>query len=114
MSRPLAPKLRVELLTTINSDPSGSITAPSDGHQVVAGTALLFNGTASDDSEADLGASLARNSSTDGLIGNEKSFSTVLSPGINSFMATVSDGEGLTGSDSVTVEAVRCRSTFRM
>lgn len=90
-------------LGPVNAPPSVSITSPVDGATFNSGVSVDFAGTASDDEDGDLTASLVWTSNLDGQIGIGGSFNTVLSDGIHTVTASVTDSGGNTSSDSITV-----------
>jgi hypothetical protein len=84
--------------------PAVTITAPSDGAVVAAGTTISFTGTATDAEDGNLSGSLRWTSSIDGLIGTGAAFSTpALSAGQHTIAATVTDSGGLQGTSSITI-----------
>jgi subtilisin len=89
--------------TTPNTSPNVSISAPSDGDSFPSGSTISFAGSASDDEDEDLTASLAWTSNLDGAIGTGGSFDAVLDEGIHTITASVTDSGGLTVSASVTI-----------
>ena len=92
----------------VNTAPTVTISAPSNGTTVTDGTAISFSGSASDVEDGDLTSSLVWTSNLDGTIGNGGSFSATLSVGSHTITAAVTDSGGLAGSDmvSVTVDAI--------
>jgi hypothetical protein len=86
-----------------NITPSVTITSPTQGTIAPSGTVLSFEGTASDPEDGDLTASLVWTSDLDGAIGAGGSFSTTLSDGTHTVIASATDSGALTGSSSVTV-----------
>jgi len=84
--------------------PEVAITNPSEGATVSEGTAIVFDGSASDDVDGDLASSLAWQSDRDGAIGTGASFSTTeLSVGTHVITASATDAAGNSGSASVTI-----------
>jgi hypothetical protein len=95
------PELRI---TFRNPDqPHVNITAPATGMVVQFGQAVAFAGTATSAQNADLSAGLTWNSSIDGAIGTGPSFSRVLTPGLHTVTASVTDS-GQSSTASVTVD----------
>lgn len=87
-----------------NNPPEVSITSPSDGDPFTSGTSISFAGTAIDQEEGNLTASLNWVSSIDGQIGSGENFTnTTLSDGNHTITASVTDSGGATGSDQITV-----------
>lgn len=85
-----------------NTAPSVSITSPSNGSSVTAGTSVAFAGSATDAEDGNLSSSLSWTSSLDGAIGSGASFSSSsLSVGSHSITASVSDSGGLSGNDVI-------------
>ncbi len=91
----------------VNTAPNVNISAPTNGSSVSEGSSISFGGSASDTEDGSLTANLSWTSSLDGAIGSGGAFSTVLSVGIHTVTASVTDSGGLSGSDvvSVTVQA---------
>ncbi|MDX1744472.1 MAG: Ig-like domain-containing protein, partial [Halobacteriales archaeon] len=87
----------------VNAAPSVSITAPSDGATLDAGSTTTFSGTASDPEDGDLTASIAWSSSLDGTLGTGGTVDAVLSEGTHTITATVTDPDGASGSASIEV-----------
>ena len=86
--------------------PSVAISAPTDGTSVVAGTALTFTGTATDneDDDATLTAALAWTSDLDGAIGTGGTFATaMLTAGTHTIVASVTDSGGRAANASIRV-----------
>ena len=89
---------------TGNSPPAATISSPANGASFLAGDTVSFGGSASDNEDGDLTASLSWSSSIDGVIGSGGSFSTsTLSIGTHTITASVTDSGGLSGSASVTI-----------
>ena len=83
---------------------SSPITAPTNGATATAGTSVSFAGSATDDADGTLTASLAWTSDIDGVIGSGGGFSTSdLSVGTHEIVAMVTDSGGLTGSATVSI-----------
>lgn len=89
-----------------NLEPSVTITAPPNGSSFAEGDTVTFSGTATDPEDGNLDASLIWTSSRDGGIGTGATFSTVLSVGVHTIVASVSDSGGLGSSASVVVTVV--------
>jgi len=86
----------------VNTAPTVTITSPTDGSTVTAGTSVSFSGTATDTEDGDLSASLSWSSDLDGNIGSGASFSTSgLSTGVHTITASVTDSGGLGDSDQI-------------
>jgi hypothetical protein len=80
---------------------------PSDGAVFAAGTTVSFTGSASDAEDGNLAGSLQWTSSRDGAIGSGASPSTsTLSVGAHTITASVTDGDGMQGSDSIALTVV--------
>ncbi|MEP4933220.1 LamG-like jellyroll fold domain-containing protein, partial [Haloferula sp.] len=89
---------------TVNGAPVVAITAPAGPTTVNLGDLISFTGTADDDLDGDLAASLAWTSSIDGSLGTAASLTDVaLSAGAHTITASVDDSGGLTGSATVVV-----------
>ena len=110
-----APVLHVEYADTgdagsgnsSNAVPAVSITSPVSEANFNSGDSIAFSADSSDAEDEDLTSQLSWTSTLDGVIGSEGSFSIAnLSEGTHTITASVTDSEGLTGSDSVTVNVV--------
>jgi len=93
---------------TPNSPPKVTIASPADGAFFESDTEITFTGTALDDVDGDLGASLLWTAKLecDGIplpIGTGKSVTTSLADGTYTITASVADSSGVTGSASITV-----------
>jgi len=87
-----------------NTPPSANINSPSNGATFTQGDSVSFSGSANDNEDGNLSSSLVWTSSRDGQIGTGASFSTSsLSVGSHTITASVSDSEGLSDSDSVSI-----------
>ena len=86
-----------------NEPPTVSITNPADGATFDSGATITFEGTAVDAEDGDLAAGLVWVSSIDEELGTGGSISAVLSDGNHIITASVTDSDGSTASDSVTV-----------
>lgn len=102
-----APFIEATLNGSANASPAVTIDAPADGASFVQGDSVSFAGSAMDVEEGDLSGSLSWDSSRDGIIGSGSSFSsTTSSVGTHTITASVSDGSGAPGSDSIEVVIV--------
>ncbi|MEH6771667.1 malectin domain-containing carbohydrate-binding protein, partial [Maribacter arcticus] len=108
---------------TTNNAPVVTITTPNDGIALTTGTNINFTGTAIDDVDLDLSASLVWSSDLEvGSIGNGASFSFALtSVGTHTITAEATDNDPttpLTGSSTitliVTVTDPSCDARFRV
>jgi hypothetical protein len=86
-----------------NESPVVSIASPADGASFDSGGMILFEGTAIDPEEGDLTGSLVWTSSIQGQIGVEGSFSYILEDGTHTITASVTDSDGNTANDSITI-----------
>lgn len=86
-----------------NELPVVTITNPADGSTFGSGILIDFAGTASDSEGSDLTAGLVWDSDIDGQIGIGGNFSTVLSDGVHTVTASVTDSGSKTGSDSISI-----------
>jgi hypothetical protein len=86
-----------------NAAPAVGITNPVSGARFDSDVFISFAGTATDLEDGNLASDLIWTSSKDGQIGTGGSFSAVLSDGIHTITANVTDSGGLTGSASVQV-----------
>ncbi|MDP3237173.1 MAG: PKD domain-containing protein [Myxococcales bacterium] len=88
-----------------NRAPTVTITAPSTGSTVTAGTSVSFTGTAIDPEDGALtGMALRWSSSRDGALGTGSPFSTAgLSAGAHTITLSATDSGGRTASASVTL-----------
>jgi hypothetical protein len=90
---------------TIGSPPTATITGPSGGSTFGAGSSVSFTGTGTDPEDGALtGPSLVWTSSRDGQIGTGASFSTTaLTVGAHTITLTVTDSDGLTDADQISI-----------
>jgi len=88
-----------------NTDPTATITSPSDGSTYNEGDTITFSGTGSDAEDGILtGSSLVWTSSIDGQIGTGESFTkNELSAGTHTITLTATDSESAIGSDTVSI-----------
>jgi hypothetical protein len=92
---------------TPNAEPTVTISAPDSGAEFNVGQTVTFNGSASDDVDTGLTASLQWTSSLDGNIGTGGTISTsALSLGQHTITASVTDSGGRTGFQSIIVNIV--------
>jgi len=87
----------------VNNPPTVTITSPANGASFVSGSSISFSGSASDDVDEGLTASLRWTSSLDGPIGTGGSFTRTLSAGTHTITASVTDSGGMTGTTSVAI-----------
>ena len=90
-----------------NTSPQVQISSPSSGESFGEGASLTFSGSASDNEDGNLGSSLVWLSSLDGQIGTGPTFQRVLSLGIHTVTARVTDSKGVVAESEigVTIEA---------
>lgn len=94
--------ISIDITSPANTAPSVSINSPNDGASSNEGVSVTFAGTANDNEDGDISASLGWTSSLDGAIGSGGSFSTsTLSVGTHTITASVNDSGGLSGSDTI-------------
>jgi PKD repeat protein len=87
-----------------NRPPVPTITRPLNGAQLVTGTPVMLQGSATDAEDGALsGSALAWRSNLDGALGTGLSVSAMLSRGVHTVTLTASDSLGATGATSVTV-----------
>lgn len=87
----------------VNTAPTALITAPADSATFDSGTTVNFTGTASDNEDGELTASLAWTSNLDGTLGSGGAVSAALSDGTHTITASVTDSDSASGSDSISV-----------
>lgn len=88
----------------VNTPPSVSISSPADGTSIQIGMALNFVASAIDNEDGDLTSSISWFSDIDRILGSGGSISVqLLSIGSHRVTASVSDIEGLTSTDLVTI-----------
>ena len=96
-----AAEVHVEIL---GANPVVNITSPSGGATFIEGEPISFAATATDEPDGDLSAGISWISSRDGpLFTGASSSEDTLSVGTHQITAEVSDGAGLSGSDTITV-----------
>ncbi|MCG8455995.1 MAG: Ig-like domain-containing protein, partial [Holophagales bacterium] len=93
----------IPLIVTPNTPPIVVITAPADGTSITEGGSLSFAGTASDSEDGDISAQIQWVSTLDGLLGTGASLSTVLSVGVHSITAEITDSHGADGITGIQV-----------
>ncbi|MEH6591193.1 MAG: S8 family serine peptidase [Halioglobus sp.] len=81
---------------TVVNKPTVEILAPVNGDTVIAGQPLVLSGQAGDVENGDLSGSISWNSSVDGVLGTGAGISPVLSVGLHTISATVTDLDGYT------------------
>ncbi|NQV85907.1 MAG: hypothetical protein HQ492_02400, partial [Woeseiaceae bacterium] len=86
-----------------NNIPVVQIASPADGANFALGGLIDFSGTANDNEEGELSASLLWASDQDGPIGSGANFSTSLSAGTHIITASAEDSSFQIGSTAVTV-----------
>jgi len=102
-SATLAGALTLSVSPPAGTPPTVSITSPASGSSFAEGTSVSFSGTANDTEDGSLTANLSWTSSIDGAIGSGGSFSYTLTGGAHTITASVTDSDGASGSDSVSV-----------
>ena len=87
-----------------NTAPAVTITAPPNNSSYPAGTAITFDGTASDTTDGNLSSSISWSSNLSGALGTGASVTTsTLAVGTHTITASVVDSGGLPGSATRTV-----------
>lgn len=93
-----------DIITVTSLSPVAAIFHPGDGETRAASSSIPFVGEGRDLEDGALtGASLVWTSSLDGAIGTGTSFNASLSAGTNVVTLTVTDGDGNTATDSITL-----------
>ncbi len=87
-----------------NNAPKIGITAPSDGNSFDEGTDITFEATASDQEDGDLSNAIEWNSDLSGALGTGATVTTQLSVGTHTVTAKVTDSDGVSSQDNVTVK----------
>lgn len=85
----------------VNTAPTVSISAPSNGSTV--GTTVTLTGSASDTQDGNLSSSISWSSNVAGNLGTGASLSVTLAAGAHTLTAAVTDSGGLTASTSVSI-----------
>lgn len=86
-----------------NTAPTIAISSPSNQSTFASGTDVIFSGSAGDAQDGNLTAAIRWTSSVDGQIGTGGSFSRMLSSGVHTITASVSDSGGLMASSQVLI-----------
>jgi hypothetical protein len=86
-----------------NSAPTVDITGPASGTSITEGASLTFNGSASDVEDGNLTSKIAWSSNIDGSLGVGTGFSTILSAGSHVITARVTDSNGASASDQISI-----------
>ena len=103
----LTAKALISPLVILNNEhPIVEILSPTEGSDFSTEDAITFSGTAIDDFEGNLSASLVWVSNLDGDIGTGAEFSAYLSTGNHTITASATDLDGETGSDIVHIIVV--------
>jgi hypothetical protein len=97
--------ISVTVAAVANTVPVVTIASPANGASVVAGTSVVFSGSATDTQQGNLTNSLVWRSNIDGQIGTGGSFTRSLTAGTHTITASVVDNGNLTGQRSITVSA---------
>jgi hypothetical protein len=92
--------------STSNTAPTASIASPGNNASFSQGASISFSGSASDAQDGNLTSGLRWTSNIDGAIGSGGSFSRTLSAGTHTITASVTDGGGMSGTASITVNLV--------
>ena len=86
-----------------SNGPNVSITSPTDGDSFTNGATIGFAGQAQDDEDGPLTSAIVWTSDQDGPIGSGGSFSSTLSIGNHRITASVTDSDGNTTMNSITI-----------
>jgi subtilisin len=87
----------------VNTSPSVTIDAPGDGSTFDSGSSVSFTESASDSEDGELTSTISWTSSIDGSIGTGANVLKILGDGAYTITASVTDGGGKTGSDSISI-----------
>ena len=96
-----------------NLAPVVTIVEPAAGTTPIAGMPLRLAGTALDDVDGNLGASLGWTSSLQGFLGRGATISAALAEGVHVLAASVADAGGMTGTATRELTVLRPRPTSR-
>src|SRR5690606_18239240 len=96
---------------TPNTAPTVTIQSPADGTSVYVGTETILAATASDEQDGDLSDDVVWTSDLDGALSPTEGGAVDLSLGAHVLTATVTDSEGLSASDSVSITVVEPLAT---
>jgi hypothetical protein len=83
--------------------PTVAISSPSSRSSYASGAVVNFSGSANDAADGNLTGGIQWTSNVDGPIGSGGSFSRVLSSGVHTITANVTDSAGLMASTQVTI-----------
>lgn len=86
-----------------NQAPQVTISQPGNGSSFNEGVAITFSGSANDPEDGNLTSGLTWTSNRDGALGSGGSFAKVLSVGVHTITAQVSDSQSLAGNAAITV-----------
>ena len=109
-----APTLHIEFSTSgsqpppqappTQTPPTVKITKPANGLTIDEGVSVSFSGSGNDPEDGNVTSKLVWSSNLDGTIGKGGSITTSsLAPGKHTITATVTDSDGLKGSEKITV-----------
>jgi carboxypeptidase T len=93
----------VTVTAGVNQAPSVSLLRPAKGTTVVAGSALTVAATASDAEQGDLSSAITWTSNLSGQVYVGGSGTVVLTGGVHTLTASVTDAQGAVGNASITV-----------
>ncbi|GJL65811.1 MAG: hypothetical protein NPIRA05_07820 [Nitrospirales bacterium] len=95
---------RAACITVVDlSNPTVTITSPTDGAFISAGSPVTFVGTAADAQDGNITSNLIWRSDKDGQLGTGGSVSTALSVGTHRITASITDSDGGTATQTISI-----------
>jgi hypothetical protein len=110
-SSSVSASITVNVTALPNTDPTISISAPTNNTNITAGDSLTFTATASDEEDGDISANIIWTSDIDNNLGTGGSISYNLSVGSHTITSSITDSDGSVATSTIGITVTAAANT---